>query len=86
MSYEGYDAMYTGRPSKPGKTQVQIGYGIVEGDGVGFEDNADLPTTGKVNKGLVGGGKRDYYEEVTKINNDNPFRGKAPRPTNKRGK
>lgn len=86
MSYEGYKEMYTGKPSKPGKTQHQIGYGLVEGDHVGFEDNADLPTTGVVKKGIVGGGQRDYYEEVTKINNDNPFRGKAAKQINKRGK
>ena len=68
MSYEGHDAMYTGKPSKPGKTQVQIGYGLVAGDGVGFEDNGDLKTTGKVVKGIVGGGHRDLGEESTKTN------------------
>jgi hypothetical protein len=66
MSYEGYDAMYTGKPSKPGKTQVQIGYGVVAGDGVGYTDNGDLMTTRKVDKGVVGGGQRDYNEESTK--------------------
>lgn len=86
MAYEGHDAMYTGKPSKPGKTSHQIGYGIVSGDGVGFEDNADLPSTGVVKNGIVQGGQRDYYEEVTKINNQNPFRGKTNKPTNKRGK
>jgi len=63
MAYEGHDAMYTGKPSKPGKTQVQIGYGVVAGDGVGYEDNGNLKTTRKVNKGVVGGGQRDMNEE-----------------------
>ncbi len=68
MAYEGHDAMYTGKPSKPGRTQVQIGYGNVAGDGVGFMDNGDLKTTRKVNKGVVGGGHRDLDEESTKVN------------------
>lgn len=74
MAYEGHDAMYTGKPSKPGKTQVQIGYGVVEGDGVGFQDNGDLQSTGKVNKGVVGGGQRNLYEESTKTNQPDPFK------------
>lgn len=57
MAYEGHDAMYTGKPSKPGRTQVQIGYGIVEGDGVGFKDNADITYEGQGEWGL-GKGKR----------------------------
>lgn len=68
MSYEGHDAMYTGKPSKPGKTQVDIGYGVVAGDGVGYADNGDLKTTGKVVKGVIGGGQRDLGEESTKTN------------------
>lgn len=82
----GYNVMYSGKPSKPGKTHQQIGFGLVAGDGVGLEDNADLPTTGQIKYGLVEGGQRDYYEEVTKTNNQNPFRGRANKPTNKRGK
>ena len=66
MAYEGHDAMYTGKPSKPGRTQVDIGYGVVAGDGVGYMDNGDLPTTRKVTKGVVGGGQRDFNEESTK--------------------
>jgi hypothetical protein len=66
VSYEGWKEMYTGRPSRPGKTQVQIGYGVVAGDGIGYTDNGDLLTTGTVNKGVVGGGQRDLNEESTK--------------------
>lgn len=63
----GWAKMYSGKPSRPGKTQVQIGYGVVAGDGVGYSDNGDLPTTRKVDKGVVSGGQRDFNEESTKI-------------------
>jgi hypothetical protein len=62
--YEGFDAMYTGKPSKPGKTQVQIGYGIVKGDGVGFEDVANSKQTGKITYGAVDGKRRKVEDEL----------------------
>lgn len=69
MSYEGWEKMYTGKPSKPGKTQVQIAYGTVEGDGIGYTDNGDLQNTGKLNKGQTVGGQRNMAEETTKVRN-----------------
>lgn len=65
MAYEGYDAMYTGKPSKPGKTQQQIGYGTVEGDGIGYTDTADTVGGTQVKKGSVVG-KRNIAEDSTK--------------------
>lgn len=64
MAYEGHDAMYTGKPSKPGKTHVQRGYGIVKGDGVGFEDVADSTGTGKIKYGAVDGKRRKVEPEL----------------------
>jgi hypothetical protein len=61
--YEGYDAMYTGKPSKPGKTQVQIAYGHVKGDGVGYTDVADSKGTGKISYGAVDGKRRVSKDE-----------------------
>jgi hypothetical protein len=61
----GYAKMYTGKPSRPGKTQVQIGYGTVEGDGVGYTDTADTIGGTEVKKGSVVG-KRNVAEESTK--------------------
>jgi hypothetical protein len=65
MAYEGHDEMYTGKPSKPGRTQVQIGYGLVKGDGKGFIDNADSTFSGNgewdsgdVNNGLPTGKRK----------------------------
>lgn len=66
MAYEGYDEMYTGKPSKPGKTQQQIGYGLVMGDDDGYEDVADSKGTGKVQDGYVNGKRKkvpDFKEQ-----------------------
>jgi hypothetical protein len=65
----GYAIMYSGKPSKAGKTQVQIGFGTVEGDGVGYTDNGDLVNTGKLKKGQTVGGQRNMAEETTKVKN-----------------
>lgn len=61
----GYSVMYTGKPSKPGKTQQQIGYGLVEGDGLGYTDVADSVGGDQIKKGLVKG-KRLVKEESSK--------------------
>jgi hypothetical protein len=62
--YEGFDAMYTGLPSKPGKTQVQIGYGLVKGDGVGFEDVANSKQTGKISYGAADGKRKKSNDDL----------------------
>lgn len=64
MAYEGHDAMYTGKPSKPGKTMIQRGYGTVKGDGVGFEDVADSKGSMKVSKGSVDGKRKKVPTEL----------------------
>jgi hypothetical protein len=58
MAYEGHDTMYSGKPSRPGKTQVQIGYGIVAGDGDGCCDTADTVSTGKIKYGAMDGKRK----------------------------
>jgi hypothetical protein len=63
MAYEGHTAMYTGKPSLPGKTQKQIGYGIVTGDGEGCCDTADTISTGKIKYGAVDGKRKISQEE-----------------------
>jgi hypothetical protein len=60
----GYAIMYSGKPSRPGKTQVQIAYGIVKGDGVGYEDVADSKQTGKISYGAVDGKRRKSGDEL----------------------
>jgi hypothetical protein len=59
----GYAVMYSGKPSRPGKTQVQIGYGIVAGDGAGCCDTADTVGTGKVKYGAVDGKRKISQDE-----------------------
>lgn len=66
MAYEGHDAMYTGEPSKPAKIHRQTAYGLVDGDGVGYEDNGDRQNAGQIKKGLTVGGQRSMEEESTK--------------------
>jgi hypothetical protein len=63
MGYEGFDAMYTGKPSKPGKTQLQIAYGTVTGDGTGCCDTADTVSTGKIKYGSVDGKRKISQNE-----------------------
>jgi hypothetical protein len=60
----GYAKMYTGKPSKPGKLHTQTAYGIVKGDGVGFEDVADSVGTGKIKYGAVDGKRRKVEDEL----------------------
>ncbi len=61
----GWAKMYTGKPSKPAKIHKQTAFGLVEGDGVGYEDVADSVGGTQIKKGLVVG-KRNIAEESTK--------------------
>ncbi len=59
----GYAIMYSGKSSKPGKIHTQTAFGIVKGDGVGFEDVANSKGTGKISYGAVDGKRKVSQDE-----------------------
>lgn len=62
MSYEGYEAMFTGEPSKAAPETEDRGFGLVKGDGVGRTDTANTKGTGKVDEYGMADGKRRKVE------------------------
>lgn len=63
--YEGYEAMFTGEPSKAAKETEDRGFGLVKGDGVGRVDTANTMGTGKVDEYGMADGKRKKVPSET---------------------